>query len=215
MIFAGGRGALIHDLWRLYWRLIVQLPIPQWGQVTLATATPIAVGAGAAGVAGLTRRRRGGRGIRLGAPGDVSWQSDDTTREAERKSTHGASGHEAYVRVPCGRDHDDPELDLELEYGTLMLDGTPLEVGEVEDEPLCWSRNGRYFAATVRDPEVIETAHGPLVRTRVIVIDAESRTLVGGSERPGLYYAARFRRAISGGLSELGAVLTGWFGSGR
>ena len=68
--------------------------------------------------------------------------------------------------------------------GALMLDGSPLDVGSrVEDSSLVWSPDGRYLAATVSDLVINRNASGRRqVATKVIVIDAESRQVVGGSE---------------------------------
>ena len=92
--------------------------------------------------------------------------------------TYSATGHEAYVR-------DAGEWAVGSEqYGTLMLDGSPLDVGsQVEDSSLLWSPDGRYLATTVSDLVINRNASGRRqVGTKVIVIDAESRQVVGGSE---------------------------------
>jgi hypothetical protein len=70
------------------------------------------------------------------------------------------------------------------QYGTLMLDGSPLDIGSrVEESSLLWSPDGRYLAATASDLVVSRNASGRRqVGTKVIVIDAESRQVVGGSE---------------------------------
>ena len=92
--------------------------------------------------------------------------------------TYSATGHEAYVRGAgewaMGSD----------QYGTLMLDGSPLDAGSrVEDSSLLWSPDGRYLAATVSDLVINRNASGRRqVGTKVIVIDAESRQVVGGSD---------------------------------
>jgi len=92
--------------------------------------------------------------------------------------TYSAMGHEAYVR-------DAGEWAMGSEqYGTLMVDGSPLDVGSrVEDSSLVWSPDGRYLAAAVSDLLINRNASGRRqVATKVIVIDSESRQVVGGSE---------------------------------
>ena len=92
--------------------------------------------------------------------------------------TYSAKGHEAYVR-------EAGEWSMGSEqYGTLMLDGSPLDVrSRAEDGSLLWSPDGRYLAATISDLVINRNAAGRRqVRTRIIVIDAESREVVGGSE---------------------------------
>ena len=103
--------------------------------------------------------------------------------------TYSATGREAYVRDP-----DEWAMGSE-QYGTLMLDGSPLNVGSrVEDSSLRWSPDGRYLAATVSDLVTNRNASGRRqVGTKVIVIDAESRQIVGGSdERSGHASPVRF-----------------------
>ena len=92
--------------------------------------------------------------------------------------TYSATGHEAFVR-------DAGEWAMGSEqYGTLVLDGSPLDVGSrVADSSLLWSRDGRYLAATVSDLVIDRNASGRRrVGTKVIVIDAESREVVGSYE---------------------------------
>jgi hypothetical protein len=97
--------------------------------------------------------------------------------ETPEVRTYSATGHEAYIRGAA-------EWAMGSEqYGTLVLDGSPLDVGSrVEDSSLRWSPDGRYLAATVSDLVENRDASGRQVGTKVIVIDAESRQLVGGSE---------------------------------
>jgi hypothetical protein len=98
--------------------------------------------------------------------------------ETPEVRTYSATGHEAYVR-------DAGEWAMGSEqYGTLMLDGSPLDVGSrVEDSSLLWSPDGRYLAATVSDLVTNRNASGRRqVGTKVIVIDAESRQVVVNSE---------------------------------
>jgi hypothetical protein len=103
--------------------------------------------------------------------------------------TYSATGHETYVR-------DAGEWAMgSRQYGTLMLDGAPLEVGSrVEDSSLLWSPDGRYLAATVSDLVTNRDASGRRqVGTKVVVIDAESRQIVGGSdERSGHAFPLSF-----------------------
>src|SRR6266568_3746911 len=87
------------------------------------------------------------------------------------RHAYSATGREAYV-------HDAGEIRMgSPQYGTLVLDGSPLDVGAPVDEAfLVWSHDGRYLAATVLDRSI--TYPG----TKVIVIDAETRAVVGSSE---------------------------------
>jgi hypothetical protein len=64
--------------------------------------------------------------------------------ERPEPRTYSATGHEAYVRDPG-------EWAMGSEqYGTLMLDGSPLDVGDaVEAGSSLWSPDGRYLAAAV------------------------------------------------------------------
>jgi hypothetical protein len=98
--------------------------------------------------------------------------------ETPEVRTYSATGHEGYVRG-AGEWAMGSE-----QYGTLMLDGSPLDVGSrVEDSSLIWSPDGRYLAATVSDLVINRDASGRRqVGTKVIVIDGESRQVVGGSE---------------------------------
>lgn len=92
--------------------------------------------------------------------------------------TYSATGHEAYVRDPG-------EWAMGSEqYGTLVLDGSSLDLGSrVEGSSLLWSPDGRYLAATISDLVINLNASGRRqVATKIIVIDAESRQIVGGSE---------------------------------
>ena len=98
--------------------------------------------------------------------------------ETPEVRTYSATGHEAYV-------HNAGEWAMGSEqYGTLMLDGSPLDVGSrAEDASLLWSPDGRYLAATVSDLVINRSTSGRRqVGTKIIVIDAESREVVGGSE---------------------------------
>jgi len=65
-----------------------------------------------------------------------------------------------------------------------MLDASPLDLGSsVEDSSLLWPPDGRYLALTVSDLVINRNASGRRqVGTKVIVIDAESRHVLGGSE---------------------------------
>jgi hypothetical protein len=116
----------------------------------------------------------------------VIWHDRDTdgsiryviVGETPEVRIYSATGHEAYVG-------DAGEWAMGSEqYGTLMLDGSPLDVGSrAEGASLLWSPDGRYLAATVSDLAINQNASGRRqVGTRIIVIDAESRTVVGGSE---------------------------------
>jgi hypothetical protein len=99
--------------------------------------------------------------------------------ELPEPRVYSATGHEAYVRDPG-------EWAMGSEqYGTLMLNGSPLDVGdEVEAESPLWSPDGRYLAATVRSSEITRSASGRRqMGTEVVVIDAESREVVGRSEK--------------------------------
>jgi hypothetical protein len=102
--------------------------------------------------------------------------------ETPEVRTYSATGHEAHVR-------DAGEWAMGSEqYGTLMLDGSPLEVGSrVEYGSLLWSPDGRYLAATVSDLVISRSTAGRRqVGTKVVVIDADSRQIVAGSEdQPG------------------------------
>ena len=98
--------------------------------------------------------------------------------ETPEVRTYSATGHEAYVR-------NAGEWAMGSEqYGTLMLDGSPFEAGSrAEDASLVWSPDGRYLAVTVSGLGINRNAAGRRqVGTRIIVIDAESREVVGGSE---------------------------------
>ena len=103
--------------------------------------------------------------------------------------TYSAMGHEAYVRDPG-------EWAMgSYQYGTLMLDGSPLDVGSrVEDSSLLWSPDGRYLAATVSGLVTNRNASSRRqIGTKIIVIDAESRQIVGSSdERSGRASPLRF-----------------------
>lgn len=102
--------------------------------------------------------------------------------ETPEVRTYSATGHEAYVRG-AGEWAMGSE-----QYGTLILDGSPFDVGSrVEDSSLLWSPDGRYLAASVSDLVINRNASGRRqVGTKVIVIDAEARKVVGGSgERSG------------------------------
>lgn len=122
------------------------------------------------------------------AMGDGRWvrvighgQEDGALRYAivgvtPEKRAYSATGHEAYV-------HNAHEMRMgSPQYGTLMVDGLPLDVGaSVDDRSLLWSHDGRYLAATVLDHAISYPG------TKVIVIDAETRAVAGSSEaRSGL-----------------------------
>jgi hypothetical protein len=118
--------------------------------------------------------------------------------ERPESRTYSATGHEAYVR-----NADEWAMGSE-QYGSLMLDGSPLDVGSrVEDSSLRWSPDGRYLAATVSDLVVNLDASGRRqVGTKMIVVDAESREVVVTSQEhsghaypiafagPSLFYGA-------------------------
>jgi hypothetical protein len=110
-------------------------------------------------------------------------ESDGSVRyvivgETPEVRTYSATGHEAYVRG-AGEWAMGSE-----QYGTLMLDGSPLDVGSrVEDSSLLWSPDGRYLAAIVSDLVINRNASGRRqVGTKVMVIDADSREVVVSSE---------------------------------
>jgi hypothetical protein len=91
--------------------------------------------------------------------------------ETPERRTYSAAGHQAYV-------HDASEMRMgSPQYGTLMVDGSPLDVGAPVDEAsLLWSHDGRYLAATVLDGSIAYPG------TKVIVIDSETRTVIGSSQ---------------------------------
>jgi hypothetical protein len=95
--------------------------------------------------------------------------------------TYSASGHEVWVRDPSEWRMGSPR------YGTLILDGVPLEVGSVEEGSPVWSPDGRYLGVTVlgswnRDPV-----------TGTLVIDADDQAVVARSETvPGFLSPIRF-----------------------
>jgi hypothetical protein len=102
--------------------------------------------------------------------------------ELPDKRIYSARGNEAYVRDAGEMRMGSPQ------YGTLVLDGTPLDVGgPVDEASLDWSQDGRYLAATVLDPA------NPYPWTKVIVVDAQARDVVGATEGgSGLYKPGEF-----------------------
>jgi hypothetical protein len=96
--------------------------------------------------------------------------------EMPEPRTYSATGHEAYIRDPSEMRMGSPQ------YGTLMLDAAPLQVGaSVEVGSLVWSQDGRYLAAAAVDHAF------PYPGTKVVVIDAETRAVLAESGgRPGL-----------------------------
>jgi hypothetical protein len=101
--------------------------------------------------------------------------------ELTEQRSYSASGHEVWVREPAEMRMGSPQ------YGTLILDGEPLEVGSVEERSPVWSSDGRYLGVTVlgswnRDPV-----------TGTLVIDADDRAVVARSEAvPGLLSPIQF-----------------------
>jgi hypothetical protein len=91
--------------------------------------------------------------------------------EEPENRTYSALGNEAYVRDPGEMRMGSPQ------YGTLMLDGSPLDVGgQVDAATPAWSPDGRYLAGTVLD------SAKPYPWTKVIVIDAQTREVVAATD---------------------------------
>lgn len=102
--------------------------------------------------------------------GDPTLQYAIVGEVPERRS-YSATGHEAYVRDASEMRMGSPQ------YGTLVIDGSPLDVdGHVEERSLIWSNDGRYLGACVLDSWSMHPV------TRAIVIDAEARTVIATSE---------------------------------
>lgn len=101
--------------------------------------------------------------------------------EVPAKRAYSAAGHEAYVPHASEMRMGSPQ------YGTLVVDGSELDVGAVDEASLLWSQDGRYLAATVLDTSIDYPG------TKVIVIDSEARSVIGGSTgRSGLGSPLRF-----------------------
>jgi hypothetical protein len=111
--------------------------------------------------------------------------------EGVEKRIYSATGHEAYVSGP-------DQLRMGGSYwGTLVVDGTPLVSGpgvtvgspDVDADSPAWSPDGRYLAAmALRRPVTREEL------SKIIVIDAESREVIGIVDVDGrlpLWFVAR------------------------
>jgi hypothetical protein len=113
--------------------------------------------------------------------------------ELTEQRSYSASGHEVWVRDASEMRIGSPQ------YGRLILDGEPLEVGSVEEGSPVWSPDGRYLGVGVlggwnRDPV-----------TRTLVIDADHRAVVARSEAvPGFCD----RSGLSAGRCAIGK--SGW-----
>lgn len=94
--------------------------------------------------------------------------------------------HEAFVKDPHELRMGSPQ------YGALVLDGERFRTEPcLDSQSLMWSDDGRTLAAQ----ELVSWWDGP--QTRVIVIDAESRVLLGASEaHKGLCHPVRFETDV-------------------
>src|SRR5262249_11784177 len=63
--------------------------------------------------------------------------------ELTEQRSYSATGHEVWVRDPSEKRRDSAQ------YGTLILDGEPLDVGSVDDRSPVWSPDGRYLGIAV------------------------------------------------------------------
>lgn len=89
--------------------------------------------------------------------------------EIPEQRSYSASGHEIWVRDPH-------EMRMgSQQYGTLILDSEPLQVGSVDEASPIWSADGRYLAVAVLE----SWQEHPV--TQVVVIDADRRAQVASS----------------------------------
>jgi hypothetical protein len=124
-----------------------------------------------------------GRWVRvLGFERESEGTSYGVVGQLPEKRTYSAVGNEAYVRDAGEMRMGSPQ------YGTLILDGSPLNVGgSVDEDTLAWSQDGRYLAATVLD------SAKPYPWTKVIVTDAQTRAVVATTVRePGICKPGQF-----------------------
>jgi hypothetical protein len=89
--------------------------------------------------------------------------------EVPQQRSYSASGHEAWVRDPHEMRMGSPQ------YGTLILDGEPLEIGSVDEASPVWSSDGGYLAVAVLE------GWNRYPTTETVVLDADSRAVLARS----------------------------------
>ena len=90
--------------------------------------------------------------------------------ERTEQRSYSASGHEAWIRGAGEMRMGSPQ------YGELILDGAPIDVGSVDEGSPVWSADGRYLGVAV----LASWGSDPV--TTVLVIDADGRSVVACSE---------------------------------
>jgi hypothetical protein len=101
--------------------------------------------------------------------------------ELTEQRSYSASGHEVWVRGAAEMRMGSPQ------YGTLILDGAPIEVGRVDERSPVWSPDGRYLGVAILESWNKDPVTGTLV------IDAEDRAVVARSATaPGFLSPVRF-----------------------